>query len=602
MAFNPQEFNPNNRPIAYQQYAGAFHSIVTHTRGYNVGRFLRMRRPNEPDEFYTHRMLNYQALTLGSWLRIEDKASRILTAPKFRYSTSEYLYDSVIEAKDENGLPYFQWVSQIFMRRMLEDANGYKIWIPVGQGLTNPAKKIQLKRYLVCSIYMVEEPHENDYDRIVFCMPEAIHYWGKRNENREMTYWAIDREWYWKITRQGDNGKWVAEQYYRHALGELPITKIPGIYTSANNIANWSTAQNNFMANDGKSWPYVDEKTWAYDTRFANYVDFKQSFFSGFVPSANTALVHFADAEAANLSCAYPIRIEEWTPCPVKECGLVQRGMVLGDDGTLHKCTTCNGDGVLFPNPLGRYVRRRMPAGIDGQETVTDPITLIPGEAEAVKVLYQQAFDFLKRAEADVWLKDVDKVMSNEQVDVGNEGSKNHIRKIGNAVYSFMESDLYYAEALTHGSSAFEAPVIETPVDYEVREEGEILETMIKLSSSDVPTAVKIKYEKDIARMQANGKDDPIRIIDLKTMWDVLYGKSDTEVSTAVGIGGLRPEIVAKHYAVDSIIARIIAREGIEFIYPNESETQQQADARIMLAMDTEFASMGLINPEPVIV
>ena len=602
MAFSPELFDPNKRPIGFQNYASAFHEVVTHTRGYNVGRFLRLRRPNEPEDFYAYRMANYQALTLGAWLRVEDKASRILTSPKFNYSTSDYLYDAIITPKDYNGLDYFRWVSQIFMRRMLEDANGYKVWMPYGEGVINPAKKVELNRYLVYSTYMVEDPAENEYDRLVFCQPEAIHYWGKDDQNREMNYWAIDREWYWKIERQGEKGNWIAIPYYRHGLGELPITKIPGIYTSANNIEDWNTARNNF-GSESRYYPYANKDMNQYSPLFANYVDYKKSFFAGFIPSANTALVHFADAEAANLSCAYPIRIEEWSPCSNKSCGVgTIKGHILLDNGTTSICPDCNGDGVHLPNPLGRYVRRRYPAGMDDKEFVTQPIEIIPGEAQAVKILYEQAFAFIQRAETDVWLKDTDKVMSAEQVVAGNEGSRSMIKKMGDAVFAFIEADLFWAEALTHGSSTFEAPEIDTPVDYEVREESELLNTMISLSGSDVPTSVKVKYEKDIARMQTNGKDEAVRIIDIKMMWDILYGKSDTEVSTAIGIGGMKPEIASKHFAVEAIMTRLLARNGKDWLYPNESETQQASDARIMADMDAEFESMNLNTPTLTIV
>jgi len=192
--------------------------------------------------------------------------------------------------------------------------------------------------------------------------------------------------------------------------------------------------------------------------------------------------------------------------------------------------------------------------------------------------------------------------MSAEQVVAGNEGSRSMMMKMGSSIYAFMESDLYWAEALTHGSSTFEAPEIETPVDYEVREESELLNTMISLSGSDVPTSVKIKYEKDIARMQANGKDEAVRIIDIKMMWDILYGKSDTEVSTAIGIGGMKPEIASKHFAVEAIMTRLLARNGKDWLYPNESETQQAADARIMADMDAEFEVMNLNAPTLTIV
>lgn len=102
--------------------------------------------------------------------------------------------------------------------------------------------------------------------------------------------------------------------------------------------------------------------------------------------------------------------------------------------------------------------------------------------------------------------------------------------------------------------------------------------------------------------MQANGKDEAVRIIDIKMMWDILYGKSDTEVSTAIGIGGMKPEIASKHFAVEAIMTRLLARNGKDWLYPNESETQQTADARIMADMDAEFEVMNLNAPTLTIV
>jgi len=586
MPFNPAEFLSTNRPAEFDRYCEKFYGVATHTRGFNVGRFFKLRRPNEPDEFYNHRILNYQAHLKGAWLRAEDKLSRILSV-RFKYESSDYLFD-YLNAPRFNNKNLFSWFREFAYRRLLEDANGFITWLPYGEGLINPSVKVDIKPYMIYSIYICDLPKHTKGEYITFCMPEVRYTYGKKNEYTEMEYWAIDREWYYKLYRTGDRGDWVSEPYYRHGLGVLPLIEMPGLQTNANTPYNNLTAQAKFGVNYD---PYIYNKkgtSYTLNSQFPFYVDYKESFFIGFIPSANTALTHFADAEAALLSCGYPIRVEEFTPCNERACGTnpAYPGMILGDDGNYHTCHTCGGHGLILPNPLGRYVRRRVPAGMNEKDFVTEPISIIRGVPDEVKILYDNAFDFAKRAENDVWLKDTDKVMSAEQVVAGNDGSKSMVKKIGDSVLNTIQEMMYFAELLTHGSSPIIVPSVEPPLDYNVLDENEMIHNITVLNNSFVSKSVKIKYEKDLARVQANGKDEPVRIIEIKEMWDVFYGQGEVESGQAVMVGGMKPELMQKHIACDAIIARIIARNGIDWIY--------NADEKIFADMDAEFLAMNL--------
>lgn len=587
MAFDPKFFDVKQRPPEWERCAQEFYGVATHTRGYNVGRFLKLRRPNEPQEYYDYRMNNYQALTQGAWLRAEDKCIRTLSV-KFDFESSDYLYDYLNAKRFQGGVNYWTYNRQFVIRRCLEDANGYATWIPHGEGLVNPAVKIDIKPYLIYSIYTNVSPRHTDNDYIIFCMPEAVYSWGDGGRFQEMEYWAIDREWYYKIKREGKDGDFVSIPYYRHNLGFLPVVELPGNPTSANTAYNRQSRTALF----GTDWnPYPTDMNGAVlpmSQEFPFYVDYKQSFFAGFVPSANVALNHFADAEAALLMCGYPTRVEEWSPCPTKGCGANPKypGRILGDDGDYHACGTCDGKGVIIPNPLGKYIRKRVPSGLDEKDMVTDPITIINGVPESVKILYDNAFEFLKRAESDVWLKDTEKVMSAEQVVAGNDGAKSMIKRIGDALLHMIEGHMRIAEYLTAGSSPIVEPVIDPPIDYSIIDENEAINNISVLSNSFASKSVKVKYEKELAKIQSNGRDEAVRAIDIKVMWDMFYGNNETEIGSAVMVEGVSPIFAQKHRACDTIVARLLARNGTDWLY--------QPDEKVMADMDAEFEAMNI--------
>lgn len=557
--------------------------MIRHTRGHNVSGLLSLRRPNEPVDYHEYRLMNARAWTKGGFLRAESKLSRIFGFGAIEIEASKRL-QAFIDSDACDDLRYFSWLSQVGMRRVLEDGNGWFTWIPFGAGLVDPSVPIQIKPYIIYSIYVTDDPAENGDQYITFCMPERIYYYGKNGEYADMEYWTIDRENIFVHRRTGrKKDDWVTTLYYRHGMGYLPIRRSPGIRTSGQVPFDTNTGRALFgqKYNEIETGYRKDKRDKIIKTDFPPVVNYNESYFSGFIPNADEALCQFSDAQAAYIQAAHPIRVEEFTSCPEKGC---VDGKKLLDNGDWGNCPTCKG-GVIVPNPLGYYTARRIPSNLDSKDIVTDPVRIIPGDPSGVKSLYDIANQTLKKAEEDIWLKDMDKVMSAEQVDAGNSGEKSLIKKIGDAMFELANGHLADAEMYIHGSDSIQIPVLYTPLDYDIRTEAEVLDELNKQSDSSVPTLIKISTQKSYAMLVDNGRQSLSREIDVMAMWDKFYAKDD-QLSEAVTLGQVDPVYAQKHYVVDSIVLAMNNIYGYEW--------KSWPDARIMEEMDKIFSEMSI--------
>jgi hypothetical protein len=124
--------------------------MFVHTRGKNPGRILTQRRPNEDAEIQKYRLDIYEPITKGSINRAIDKLYRIFSSANFSIQVSDEL-STYLNTKKFDNQYFYSYIQKYVVRRMIEDPNGWLVWIPVGEGLTNPSVKVDVYPLIVGS-------------------------------------------------------------------------------------------------------------------------------------------------------------------------------------------------------------------------------------------------------------------------------------------------------------------------------------------------------------------------------------------------------------------------------------------------------------------
>ncbi|MFM9143697.1 MAG: hypothetical protein ACKOPP_06845, partial [Bacteroidota bacterium] len=144
------ELGSIKKPKHFDQWKKVRETMFVHTRGKNPGKILTDRRPNEDPDVQKYRLSIYEPITKGSINRAIDKLYRIFISANYSIDVSPELFDYLNQTKF-SGQYFYNYIQKYVVRRMIEDPNAYLVWIPYGEGLTNPAVKVEVEPLVISS-------------------------------------------------------------------------------------------------------------------------------------------------------------------------------------------------------------------------------------------------------------------------------------------------------------------------------------------------------------------------------------------------------------------------------------------------------------------
>jgi len=125
----------------WQRWVEIFEEMKVHTRGDVPGVLLNTQRPNEDEKVFTYRKSIYQPITKSSINRSINRLFRIFLNSNFSFKVSDeiekYLKEKIFEKR-----AFFEFFHGIVVKRMIEDPNGYLVWLPSGKGLEDQTEKV----------------------------------------------------------------------------------------------------------------------------------------------------------------------------------------------------------------------------------------------------------------------------------------------------------------------------------------------------------------------------------------------------------------------------------------------------------------------------
>jgi hypothetical protein len=512
-------------PKKYEHWNRVRETMFIHTRGRNPERILTQRRPNEDPEVQKYRLSIYEPITKGSMNRAIDKLFRIFQNANFSISVSDEL-NTYLSEKKFNGQFFYSYIQKFIMRRMIEDPNGFLAWIPSGDGLTDPSKKVDVEPVLIMSdqIKVLDE-------NIITWETENEHSMVRvngRNVDDGCVYYSLTETGFYRHEQFGSkiDRKFNTVLIYEHNIGMVPAIVLGGDYTDEN---------------------------------------FFDSYFSAFVPFANEAIRQYSDWTAVMTTSAFPYREEQAETCDAKGC---RNGIVYNSETDEHdRCGTCKGSGrVISRSPFGVFIREKGNSAM-GETTSSEPmLRFISPPVDIIKYSGEAWETLLRKAEDALHLTTIDEAQSGTAKQIDREDSFSQLTKISNNVFDeIIYRSLVFIEKYRNVVEPSD-PIIVKPISFSMKSESDLIDEITKLSDKNAPVAFLVESTKDLARKRFSGNKSVSRMVEVLVSYDPIFNLNTKDKQMLLASGTIRKDDLLKSLFAYKTLAGLVALNGTQFL------------------------------------
>jgi hypothetical protein len=509
------------RPDYYLDWSNVRETMFVHTRGKKPGRILTERRPNEDPEIKRYREMIYEPITKGSIQKAIDKLYRIFQNANFSIQVSDELNAYLSTVKFSENF-FYSYIQKFVVPRMIEDPNGWIVWIPTGEGLTNPSVKVDVEPLIVGT----EQIKYVDRYSITWLDQKEKSRIKKSNKyvDEGLVYYTLTTEGFYRHEQFGDDRKiqFSVTPVYMHNIGKVPGCVLGGDLTP--------------------------EK-------------YFESYFSAFVPFANEAIRQYSDWQGVMTTSAFPYREEVGETCDAKGC---RDGIIYDSENEEHDtCRRCNGTGrIVSRSPFGVFIREKGNSAFSGESGseplvrfISPPVDIIQYSGDAWQTL-------LKKAEDALHLNMIDEAQSGVAKIIDREDSFAQLTKISNNIFDeIIYKSLVYIESYRNVSNP-QAPNIIKPISFSMKTEWDLMQEIINLTDRNAPVSFLIETTKDLARKRFSGNKAVSRLVEVLVSYDPIYTISAKDKISMMQSGIIEKEDVLKSLHAYKALTTIVAQNG----------------------------------------
>jgi len=543
------------KPKNYDNWNKVRETMFVHTRGKNPGKILTDRRPNEDPDVQKYRLSIYEPITKGSINRAIDKLYRIFIASNFSIQVSEELSTYLNTQKFKNQY-FYSFIQKYVVRRMIEDPNGYLVWLPDGDGLNDPSIKVDVEPELVMS-NQIKYVDESTLTWLDNDEKSEIYENGKSTEKGEV-YYTINEVGFYKHIQVGNktDKKFVVEEIYQHNIGSLPAIILGGDLT--------------------------DE-------------DFFESYFSAFVPFANEAIRQYSDWQGVMTTSAFPYREEIAENCDAPGC----RGGFVYDQNSedTKPCRICKGTGkVISRSPYGVFMRGQTNNALDSNQLPDQPmIRFISPAVDIIKYSGEAWETLLKKAEESLHLTTIDQAQSGTAKEIDREDGFSQLTKINNNVFDeIIYKSLLFIENYRNVISPMD-PIIVKPISFSMKTEDDLISEINQLTDKNAPVAFLVETTKDLAKKRFSGNKAVSRIVEILVTYDPIYHVSVKDKQMLLAAGTIKKEDIVKSLFAYKTLQSLLAQNGTEYLEKNLTDIFTDLDNAMKPLID-QYNSLAVIN------
>lgn len=537
--FNLESFvkgiNQLPQPPNYSKWLAVTDAITTHSMG-RVPAKLRKRRPGEPDDVYNYRIEILESITKGSLNRAFDNLYRIFQNTSWTFIASNGLSQLLLAMTFNNTLSFKEYAEKILLRYSIEDPNALFVWLPI---LDEQGEIIELSPTIFPSRKIRYEGSDAILilnESVITCCGEVDKLDEKKKYNLGKDYILLTRQGIYKISLPKEQSVAVKVTFLIEAdYDRLPCFKLGGNITSSG---------------------------------------YYESFFDGFVPFANEALMTFSDHQAVNVQFSYPVREEKGMPCTNRKC----RGGYIDKEQTVI-CTTCKGTGqILSRSPWGVYISKESSV-IDNEKTVSIPAVQFHSPDSAILAYSSDEWrKFLTDAEKALHLVNITQAQSGEAKKEDQRGLFAMLQNIGDNYYeNIIFNSMWLIEQSLSATPV--KPVIYKPVQYQLTEAEDPIDRIYKMVSSNVPKHIIISAIETFLASQYNESNPIHKITAVLIQIDPYFAYNQTEKERMLALGVIEKADMQRSALAYPLLKKLSLDMGNDFIKATPEDLSKKIEA-----------------------
>ena len=503
------------------------------------------RYPTMREERFHWQCSIYPKFTQSLFLQaIDEVRGAIFQDGNYSYAFANENTADYISGKNFDGLDFYDYVTDLILMQVVNDANGFTVVLP--DDFYRPNIEIETDAGLPELIYVCSED-------VLFASDDVLAF---QHENGAI---VIDAENYYYIpynhkTKKYEAGSTVVLQ---HNLTVAPFRQHGGYRMHSKDTGCY----------------YL-------------------SFFSGAVDWANIAVRDFLDVQAAKKDL---IPITQQIEIECNTCHGSGSVPVLCEDGTAGcttSCTSCSGRGTISRN-LGDVISVDRQDVVDGK--MPDYLRYISADVASLEAMSKE-FDLLyKRFQEALYLRFSDLAQSGIAKEMDREKMYKFLQSFSTNLFNIVADLLTWIDALLNNTEAIpENVMVRRPSQFKLKTETDLRDELRQLQSAGVDELV-IKSVSDTLTMVANESAVTEKIIKVLSLYDPLRYKTDQQKTNLTIVAGAytKADLIRSARSINEI-QRIIEAQG-------ESWFMQATYEQIKAALDTamqEYINEAMQMPQ----
>lgn len=526
------------RPELAETWAATAREMRVHARGEDPADIILRRHLTEDEACFRWRLENYVPITRPAWQRAQSNLSRLLFGNRYHLELSDETR-AYAERPVFGGVDFFLYLQQFALPAMLEDPNGLLAWVPAGEGLRDPAARVEP--------YPVLVPSEK-----IVVWEEGAAAWLSDEQSvvrkggvpvREgKVFYALTDTAYVRLAQTGAAfpERYRAEFLYAHELGEVPAVQLGGLRRGEGCF---------------------------------------ESYFSGFAAFANEAIRQFSDWQVVTSTNAYPVKELRVGECDYPGC---DHGTVNGE-----ACPQCGGKGfMLRTGPFAALIRPEVNPALGETDDGQPMLRYITPPTEIIRYAQQAWESLLEQAERALNLRFVDAAQSGVAKAYDREELYAFLGQVSANVFDrLMFRSLDWIERYRELENA-KRPVVHKPREFRLKSETELREEYAALSGARAPHLAAAALV-ELADRQFSGSPAARRLTRFLAAYDPLLGYSAEEIARLRDAGVVSARAAARHARAPQILRWLLETKGEAWF---GRRTFKELADRVEAALDAEPA------------
>ncbi len=402
--------------------------------------FLFSRHPRENVATRQWRLSQYRPRTKAPLLRlVEEMQGSIFADSQYQLTLPDADDQKYFDGNNFDGHTLVGWVARN-VPAVVEDPNGFALWLPKYSRLEAPAGKLELTLHFV-----------NRKD-VLFYDERSIAF------TKGNTAWFIDEREIYKLMKNKE-GLWEkpADVYYVHLMDRLPVKVVGGI---------WNTE------------------------------GYYNSFFDKAFPVCDDFVSTYSASQMIDKEASHPYIIMAMEDCPTCHgAGKVQKTCLDCPGGEeLATCPSCNGNKKISFNPADRYEVPKEMMSADVIKIVNPDININDYHAKKQKELFQEILDALNMQFVDEAQSGTAKTLDRDNLYKFISNASNHF--FDNIIGPLLDFGIMYRNVQATADEIGIKPqlyayTLVKPTQFKIKSSGELMAEFGEANKSGLPAFVR---------------------------------------------------------------------------------------------------------------